>query len=40
MVEDRECMSEGYGGGDEEDSTERVGMKNEAIGDHMSMDLL
>ena len=33
-------MGEGYGGGDEEDSTKRVGVKNEASGDHMSMDFL
>lgn len=40
MVKDGECMGEDYGGGDQEDSTEWVGVKNEAGCDHMSMDLL
>lgn len=33
-------MSEGNGGGDKEDSTEREGVKNEASRDHLSVDLL
>lgn len=40
LIEDRECVGYGNGGGEEEESAERVSVEGETGWEHMGMDLL